>query len=371
MGHSVLQVLPEEREPSQTMTSTDSSPSLERLLQDLGLLFQAGGSALEVLLSVLPDAASTVETASTQLTKQFRTLADSTQQQSETIGDLVSTVGVISLDGKAIPVTEFVDLFNKTLDESVSKILFVSQKALSIIYSLDDAIRNLKEIEAFSEKIQTITKHSNLLALNALIEAARAGEAGRGFGVVASEVKALSSEIADLSASMRNRTDIIMRSIHEGFAVLKEVATTDMNQNILAKDQLEQLMQGLMTQSEKTMEVMRKSARDSSDASQSIQSMIMGLQFQDRNSQITHDAITLVRECLNMMDSIRAQVHRMSEEQGIRSHPESLRIVESILKQIKLGDIRTKYSQLVHFPAPVTGSPVSTTTTAADDIELF
>jgi methyl-accepting chemotaxis protein len=63
------------------------------------------------------------------------------------------------------------------------------EKARDSIHSLSGAVRRIAEV---SDLIGGIAQQTNLLALNATIEAARAGDAGRGFSVVAAEVKSLS-----------------------------------------------------------------------------------------------------------------------------------------------------------------------------------
>ncbi len=60
----------------------------------------------------------------------------------------------------------------------------------------------LGQVNAFTDLIRGIAAQTNLLALNATIEAARAGEAGRGFSVVAAEVKALSKQTGDATAEI-------------------------------------------------------------------------------------------------------------------------------------------------------------------------
>jgi methyl-accepting chemotaxis protein len=76
----------------------------------------------------------------------------------------------------------------------------------------------LDRIDAIAKNISGISGQTNLLALNATIEAARAGEAGRGFSVVASEVKSLAerssgstSEIAKLVTETQQKIETLTR----------------------------------------------------------------------------------------------------------------------------------------------------------------
>lgn len=86
-------------------------------------------------------------------------------------------------------VTRDVESVVGTLDASLTGIGDLSER-------LSDFGQRFAEVDAISTHIAAIAHQTNLLSLNAMIEAARAGEAGRGFSVVASEVKSLASNTA-------------------------------------------------------------------------------------------------------------------------------------------------------------------------------
>lgn len=324
----------------------EMTPEAEAVIDETLALAGAGGSALQAVAEMLPSAARTVEDASQALTERFKKLAQHSSAQSDVVQALLATIGTIPMEDKVLTLEEFTQIFRTTLDDSVVKMLSVSKKALSMVYSMEDAIKHLREIEKFSRQIQAITKQSNLLALNALIEASRAGEMGRGFGVVANEVKLLATQVAALSDNMRERTGIIMKSVLDGFNVLKEVATTDMNANILAKDTLEALLQGLIAQSRETMSVMSHSAATSREISDSIQGLIVDLQFQDRNTQVTENAVDIIGQCLKMFDDIRHKAEVLRDDGAVESSGIQA-AVESILAVIKMSDIRKRYEEIL------------------------
>jgi methyl-accepting chemotaxis protein len=357
--------------PALKLVAEKSEGVANPMLAHASALAEAGGGAMEMLIALLPEASHRVEEAALDMTERFKQLASISHTQSDMVQTLLDTIGHITVEDKSVSMEEFIHLFTGTLDDSIAKMLFVTKKALSMVYSMEDAMKNLQEIEKFSKKIQEITKHSNLLALNALIEAAQAGEAGKGFGVVAGEVKVLSNEIAALSENMRSRTDVIMSSMQDGFEILKTVATTDMNANILAKETLEGLMNGLVVQSQESVRVMQESAESSREISQSINAMIMDLQFQDRNTQITENTVEILKQGVHLCQLVRRHAEELRGcPADADTDPELQRAIDAILSVIKLGDIRARYTEILHKHGVIHASAAHIEQ-LDDEIELF
>ena len=212
-------------------------------------------------------------------------LVQSAKSQSEQFQKMLTVNQFFEIDGEKLTIEDFVEIFSRTLHDMVTKIVYISEKAVLMAYQLDEAISSISHVESFVGRINAINKQTNLLALNATIEAARAGEAGKGFSVVANEVKTVSKQIQDLTLDMRTNIQAVSTRLHSTHDIIKLIATTDMTGNILAREKLDKLLFGLVEQKKDFSEVMQEAINASRITSEHILQAEESLQHHDHSAQ--------------------------------------------------------------------------------------
>lgn len=136
-------------------------------------------------------------------------------------------------DSKGVSLAKFVTDANKTLDDFVGVIINTSKKILENMTYTDDMVSQLERVFKLLSQVEGLVSQTNLLALNAAIEAESAGESGRGFAIVANEVRSLQFE--DLTRQSLEFLQMNVSSIHEisdVLATFNKETGTDVHQQL-------------------------------------------------------------------------------------------------------------------------------------------
>jgi len=179
----------------------DSSDQLKEIIQQTAQIAQETAQGVSIQLSEIEQLVTAMNEVSATVQEVARNTSDAANAAQST--DQIVNTGKQEM--------------NSTV-QSISQVAHDVKQASSVVHDLQVKSEHIGTV---LDVIRGIAEQTNLLALNAAIEAARAGEQGRGFAVVADEVRSLAKRTQDSTQEIQSIIENMQSATHEAVAAMK------------------------------------------------------------------------------------------------------------------------------------------------------
>lgn len=291
------------------------------------------------------------------LVDSFSGLKDETDSQEQLVKSLIGDIS--GHDSKGSAVSALTDEAVNIIRLFVDSIIAMRDSSNELVVRLNELSGQISEVEKMLGEIDGISSQTNLLALNAAIEAARAGEAGRGFAVVADEVRSLSQRSNHFSAQIREQYVLSRSSMEAASVEVGKMASRDMDMTLDSKQRVEELVNEIEESNIKMSAGLCEISTVSENINAKVAIAIQSLQFED-----------ITRQIINHMEERLSAIHGfMSDSEEIlgsamnKCGEERIQYLDQSLSTLKM-DIRDT-------PVSLERSQDITSSGNSEDIELF
>ncbi len=203
----------------------DKANNLAASSEELNASSQQNTVATEQITNSIQDVASGVESQSSSIdssSKMAQNMSSSIQQIATSSNEVASTAE----DANVV-----IEAGNKAIKTTVGQMEFIKKTVHELSGNIKGLGNKTREIGEIVDVITNIAEQTNLLALNAAIEAARAGEHGKGFAVVADEVRKLAEQSSQSSEQIKNMIQSIQSESIDAVKAM-ETGTTEVDRGI-------------------------------------------------------------------------------------------------------------------------------------------
>ena len=284
--------------------------ALDKMQQNLQTTVKEIGSAADQLASASEELNAVTEESSRGLTRQN----DEIQQAATAVNEMTAAVDEVARNAAgAAEASEQTSLSAVQGRDQV-------RRAVNSVGTMADEISNstgkvevlatrVSEITKVLEVIRAIAEQTNLLALNAAIEAARAGEQGRGFAVVADEVRALAHRTQASTADIESMMQQVRSGAEDAVLAMnksKELAVDTRAQSIEAGQALDRITEGVSIINEKNL-VIASAAEEQAQVAREV----------DRNLVNIQDLSTQTAAGAHQTNASSAELSRLAASFGV------------------------------------------------------
>ncbi|MEE3625919.1 methyl-accepting chemotaxis protein [Nitrospirillum sp. BR 11752] len=291
-GLEVLR-LREEQERQKEIAAQEQKRVLNQMADAFEAKVMAVVQAVTLSSGELQDTAKTMSSSASESTVRSTTVAAAAEQASAN----VQTVAAASEE-----LTSSIIEISRQVTDSARIASTASEEAArtnALVTKLAEAANRIGQVVKL---ITDIASQTNLLALNATIEAARAGDAGKGFSVVANEVKSLANQTAKATGEIGEQVTSIQEETRRTVAAIGEIATTI--------ERLGAISTGISSAVEEQGAATQEISRNVQEAAQGTQQVSENISAVSESATVTGAAATQVLASASELAGLSAQLRQ-------------------------------------------------------------
>lgn len=242
--------------------------------------------------------------------------------------------GSLSSSGRDHRANDLMAVFGKSEEElgkAVNSLRASQDNRQHMLSEIRDLNAYTDELKGMASQVVAIADQTNLLALNAAIEAARAGEAGRGFSVVADEVRNLSRRSRETASRMTEKVGAVNAAIARTLDTAEQATELETQQINLTETNINCVLERLKQMVASLQQSSLQMQEDAMSVRLDIERVLVELQFQDRTSQILAQVSKNLEELENEVQRHNDRVFQVDVAAWLKNMNDSYTMIEQRL----------------------------------------